>query len=109
MFTTTGASSATPRPSARSAIIKRCPVFNYDIHPVVGVGFTFERLQSFSDVQLPYALQEQSRRPKRDLKNSLKELTIHDRSGVVLSKITSMINVNSTTPNHLLDPWRLSL
>jgi len=71
------------------------PVFTRGDHPVVGVGFNYEVMQSLSDIQLPYILQpQQNQRRKRDLRNYMKEISILDHSGVSRSTVAEMLNVD---------------
>jgi len=41
------------------------PVFTRGEHPVVGLGFTFQALQTLTDIQLPFSLElPKSQRPR---------------------------------------------
>lgn len=78
------------------------PVFTRGEHEKIGYGFTFIRLQSLSDIQLPFNIQTQRQR-KNNLSKYKNELMILEKNSIKRTVIAEMCNVDRSTITRLLD------
>lgn len=78
------------------------PVFTRGEHEKIGYGFTFLRLQSLSDIQLPLNIQTHGQR-KNSLSKYKNELMILETNGTKRTIIAEMCNVDRSTITRLLD------
>ena len=79
------------------------PVFTRGEHPVIGLGFNYQSLQSLSDVQLPFELKPQAAPKKRNLNQFIDEISILLRAGKSAAQIAAMFEVTPRSIYKLLE------
>lgn len=82
--------------------IERVPVFKRGIHPLCGLGFNFDSLQSLEDVQLPLSNMSPVKHRREKLNKFHDQLSILDKSGVSRSTIAAMCDVDRSTITRIL-------
>jgi len=78
------------------------PILNRSDESKTGYGFTYERLESISDVQLPLTIQTRGQR-KTNLSKYRNELSIIEKSGIRRTVIADLCNVDRSTITRILD------
>lgn len=81
---------------------KNVPVLNRSDESKTGYGFTYERLESISDVQLPLTIQTHGQR-KTNLSKYRNELLIIEKTGIKRTVIADICNVDRSTITRILD------
>lgn len=81
---------------------KSVPILNRSDESKTGYGFTFERLESISDVQLPLSIQNHGGR-KTNLSKYRNELSMIERTGIKRTVIADLCNVDRSTITRILD------
>lgn len=81
---------------------KTVPIFNRSDESKTGYGFTFERMESISDVQLPLTIQTHGQR-KTNLSKYRNELSIIEKTGIKRTVIADLCNVDRSTITRILD------
>jgi len=79
------------------------PVFSRGEHPVTGLGFTFERLQNLSDIQLPFALEPHKSQRPRNLSKYRDFVDILVNAGKTQRQIADFIGVSHHSIQYLLN------
>jgi len=83
------------------------PVLTRGSHPLAGVGFTFEKMMTTSEVRLPYSHPSESRLKKRDLNIFYKEILILADKNVSCQVIAEIFNVDRRSIYRILETSRL--
>jgi len=83
--------------------IMTMPVFTRGDHPVVGVGFTYETMQSLSDVSC-----RMRENKARKLSHYTKEISILQAGGVSYATISDIFNVTRQSIYNLFNGSMLS-
>jgi len=81
---------------------KNVPVLNRSDEAKTGYGFTYERLETISDVQLPLTVQTHGQR-KTNLSKYRNELSIIEKTGIKRTVIADLCNVDRSTITRILD------
>jgi hypothetical protein len=80
------------------------PVFTRGDHPIYGLGFSFERICSLSEVQLPLTLLPERSSRKANVGEFQKEIIILEQAGIKRNRIADMFNVARSTITRILEP-----
>ncbi len=87
--------------------IETVPVLTRGSHPLAGVGFTFEKMMTTSEIQLPYSHPSEPRLKKRDLNIFFKEILILANKNVSCQVIAEIFNVDRRSIYRILEASRL--
>jgi hypothetical protein len=79
------------------------PVFTRGAHPSCGIGFTFEQLQSITDVQLPLTILTSTSTAKRNLSKYRDEITMLSKAGIRPVRIAELCGVHRSSISRLLE------
>ena len=79
------------------------PVLTRGDHPVAGIGFTFQQIQSLSEIQLPMVLTSRDGSKRTNLSKYKNEIAILESSGVNRTTIAAMCDVARSTIYRLFD------
>lgn len=74
--------------------IENVPVLIRGEHPVAGIGFNFQQIQSLSDIQLPMVLTTKKDSRRGSLSQYKQEIAILESAGVKRSRIAEFCNVS---------------
>jgi hypothetical protein len=84
--------------------IDTVPVFTRGDHPVVGLGFTFQALQTLTDIQLPFTMEQPKNQRSRNLSGYIDCVEALLEKGKSQRRIAAFAGVSHTTIQNMIIP-----